>query len=79
MYCTGQRCPIQYRKVNPATCTAYKSCPWVTRPATIGDFIRCMDDETLAMTFRRFGLAASKNGPKTEEEILKWLKQEAEL
>ena len=49
MNCTGKRCPMQYGKVDPATCTAVSYCPQATPPKTNADRIRAMTDEELAI------------------------------
>ena len=46
--CTGERCLIQYDKVDPATCKAVGYCPQATPPRTNADRIRAMTDEELA-------------------------------
>lgn len=46
--CTGIFCPMQYDKVDPATCQAVTYCPQATPPKTNADRIRAMTDEELA-------------------------------
>ncbi len=45
--CTGIFCPMQYGKVDPATCQAVDYCPQATPPRTNADRIRAMSDEEL--------------------------------
>lgn len=46
--CTGIFCPMQYDKVDPATCPCVSYCPQATPPKTRADRIRAMTDEELA-------------------------------
>ena len=80
--CTGIFCPMQYGKVDPATCKAVDYCPQATPPKTNADRIRSMSDEELAE------LLVSTDGDfppncedvpvsKLEAYWLDWLKQEA--
>lgn len=46
--CTGIFCPMQYGKLDPATCQAVDYCPQAMPPKTNADCIRAMSDEELA-------------------------------
>lgn len=48
MNCTGKNCPMQYDKVDPATCPAVPYCQYATPPKTNADRIRAMSDVELA-------------------------------
>jgi hypothetical protein len=90
--CTGILCPMQYGKVDPATCQAVDYCPQATPPKTNADRIRSMTDEELAGWLERIRLCCAtdlcgRNCPFAEvcyssaavpKETLDWLKQEAE-
>ena len=81
--CTGIFCPMQYGKVDPATCQAADSCSHATPPKTKADLLRAMTDEELAAkieelcqyTLFQIKTYAKPNG---REEWLNWLKEEAE-
>ena len=45
--CTGVRCPMQYDKVDPATCPCVEYCPNATPPLTHGDLVRSMNNDEL--------------------------------
>lgn len=83
--CTGIFCPMQYDKVDPATCQAVDYCPQATPPKSNADKIRAMTDEELAEWFTDVCPASvefSCSGCKfnaLECTFLTWLKQEAEL
>lgn len=81
--CTGIFCPMQYGKVDPATCQAADSCSHATPPKTKADLLRTMTDEELAAkieelcqyAFMQISVYAKPMG---KAEWLKWLKQEVE-
>ena len=89
MNCTGKRCPMQYGKVDPATCESVKYCQYATPPKTNADRIREMSDEELAekITDEMHGniwceIVCSEmdyvcDGA-CEQHVLKWLKEEAD-
>ncbi len=75
--CTGILCPMQYDKVDPATCQAVDYCPQATPPKTNADRIRSMTDEELAKKIsgvESFALTCGSGWP--HEKWLDWLKQE---
>ena len=85
--CTGIFCPVQYGKVDPATCQAADYCPQATPPKTNADRIREWSDEEIAeFTIGVMdGAFKSFTGAKMPDEKrramktkwLEWLKQEA--
>lgn len=91
--CTGERCIVQYDKVDPATCKAVDYCPQATPPLTKADLIRAMTDEELAEMHVGVGcppgtdlneMCIGENGeellctpPLCRECWLRWLRQEA--
>ena len=82
--CTGILCPMQYGKVDPATCQAVDYCSYATPPKTNADRIRAMSDEELAQRLYLSTCAhifdnkveCKDNGCK--KCWLDWLKKEAE-
>lgn len=68
--CTGIFCPMQYDKVDPATCQAVDYCPQATPPKTNADRIRAMTNEELAAWLDDRSIIPCK------EVWLDWLKQE---
>ena len=72
--CTGIFCPMQYGKVDPATCQAADSCSHATLPKTKADIIRAMTDEELADYLRYY----SDSYARYDMDWLDWLRQEAE-
>ena len=89
--CTGIFCPLQYGKVDPATCQAADHCSHATPPKTKADLLRAMTDEELAEWLERIRVFCAnefcgKACPLYEvcfsfaeqpTETLNWLKQEA--
>ena len=86
--CTGIFCPMQYGKVDPATCQAVDYCPQATPPKTKADRIRAMSDEEMAKEFSGQCPAIFGGTRMAGEECagfescqdcwLDWLKQEEE-
>lgn len=75
--CTGERCIIQYDKVDPATCKAVDYCPQATPPLTKADRIRAMSDEELAYYLNNVETDGRVYGPQGEAYWLDLLRQEA--
>ena len=73
--CTGILCPMQYGKVDPATCQAVDYCPQATPPKSNADKIRAMSDEELATWLCDVaGWLPAFEG--RVHPILEWLRQE---
>ena len=72
--CTGIFCPMQYGKVDPATCQAVDYCPQATPPKTNADRIRSMTDEELAKFISMQIIDRNIGVP--IEAWLDWLKKE---
>lgn len=86
MNCTGERCLMQFGKVDPKTCKCVSYCPQATPPKTNADYIRAMSDEELADKFEEIQLKTVK-AYGNDDLLLKgelkkywldWLKKEAE-
>lgn len=82
MNCTGKNCPMQYGKVDPATCESVKYCPEATPPKTNADRIRSMTDEELAEFFdntciENLGKVRCDSYGRCYDCMLDWLKEEA--
>jgi len=84
--CTGIFCPMQYGKVDPATCQAAGSCSYATPPKTKADRIRAMTDEELDGFLNEvqgdaylvgFHARAESRFTPYGKIWLEWLKQEA--
>ena len=83
MYCTGERCPMQFG-FDVKRCTLH-NCSYRTKPITNGDHIRAMTDEKLtkflcalledAAEFNGFDDCKLDEGK--EDRMLKWLQQPA--
>ena len=73
--CTGILCPMQYGKVDPATCKAVDYCPQATPPKTNADRIRSMTDEELAGFIN--SQIIDRNIGVPVEAWIDWLKKEA--
>ena len=85
MNCTGERCFMQFGKVDPKTCKCVSYCPQATPPKTNADYIRAMSDEELAMwinniTTNALSILALGSNKQTKSIFhwLDWLKQEYE-
>ena len=85
MNCTGERCIMQFNKVDPRTCKCVSYCPQATPPKTNADYIRAMSDKELAYWyfnefFRKVPYCRKdecyEDSP-CEECLLDWLKEEA--
>lgn len=81
--CTGIFCPMQYGKVDPATCQAVDYCSYATPPKTKADRIRAMTDEELAWELARIcRMPFYKDDSEIDEYEVdcwaNWLKQEVE-
>lgn len=79
MNCTGERCIIQFDKVNPSTCKCVSYCPQATPPKTNADRIRSMSDEELAHFLQMEAGRFVSFYPTQAKSWLDWLKQEAKL
>ena len=75
--CTGIFCPMQYGKVDPATCQAAGSCSYATPPKTNADRIRAMTDEELAHLLHSAEEHLFTGNLWNYEKWTEWLKQEA--
>lgn len=78
MNCTGKRCPMQYGKVDPATCESVKYCPEATPPKTNADRIRAMSDDELAKFLSEYtdcicGVYTQECGTSEDTCIARWL------
>ena len=89
MNCTGERCIMQFDKVDPATCKCVSYCPQATSPKTNADRIRSMSDEELAKWLIKLLDRADANctllpchgycdGKSCKEGMLDWLNREEE-
>jgi len=76
--CTGIFCPMQYGKVDPATCPRVSYCPQATQPKTNADRIRAMTDEELAHLLHSAEEHLFTGNLWNYEKWTEWLKEEAE-
>lgn len=87
MNCTGERCNMQFGKVDPSTCKCVSYCPQATPPKRNADLIRAMSDEELAELFEMIPHSGNPptytidgfcidDGLRTKRQWLAWLKQE---